>query len=301
MDEFSGALYASGTLHLTDRLRAVVGLRADHIGYSVASVLAANSGSGSDTMLTPKVALAWSPVKPLELYANYGESYHSNDVRGAAISVDPITGDPADKVPVLVRARGGELGARLEAGRLSASAVVYYLNLGSELVFSGDGGSTEPNDASHRIGTEFTLFWRPAPWLTLDGSAAFTHARFRNVAAGEDRIPNAVENVVAGGVSIDFGGGFSASARLRHFGSAPLIEDNSARSRPTSLVNLGLYYRVGKFDFSADLFNLFDARDADITYYYASRLSGEPAGGVEDYHFHPVEPRQVRFSIKFAF
>jgi hypothetical protein len=43
--------------------------------------------------------------------------------------------------------------------------------------------------------------------------------------------------------------------------------------------------------------NLLDAAEYDIQYYYPSRLQGEPAGGVEDVHFHPVEPRQVRISV----
>jgi outer membrane receptor protein involved in Fe transport len=121
------------------------------------------------------------------------------------------------------------------------------------------------------------------------------------VAEGVDRIPGAVENVISAGATAQFGGGFSGSIRLRHFGSAPLIEDDSERSAPTTLVNAGLYYRVGKLRLGADVFNLFDSQDADITYFYASRLPGEPAEGVEDYHFHPVEPRQLRVSARLEF
>jgi hypothetical protein len=50
-----------------------------------------------------------------------------------------------------------------------------------------------------------------------------------------------------------------------------------------------------------DLFNLADARESDISYFYASRLPGEPVEGVEDIHFHPVEPRQIRASLRFEF
>jgi hypothetical protein len=47
--------------------------------------------------------------------------------------------------------------------------------------------------------------------------------------------------------------------------------------------------------------NLLNSRDHDITYFYASRLPGEPAGGVEDIHFHPVEPRTVRLYLTYKF
>jgi len=302
VDEYSGALYTQGTASLTERLRLVLGLRGDLYGYDVrAETLPANSGRGSDAILGPKAALAWRATDHLELYANYGESFHSNDVRGATIRVDPQTGDPAEQVSVLVKARGTEFGARLEYRRFSASLVGYYLTLGSELVFSGDGGTTEPNGATRRYGTEATLFWRPTGWLTLDGSLALTHARFRDVPSNQMRIPNSVGNVISAGTAFDFGHGITGSLRLRHFGAAPLIEDDSARSKPTTLVNLGVYYKLGRARLGMDILNLFDAKDADITYFYTSRLQGEPSGGVDDYHLHPVEPRQARISARYEF
>jgi len=302
VDEYSGALFAEGTAALTGRLRLTLGLRGDIYGYDVeARTLPVNSGKGSDALLSPKVALAWRAADHLEFYANYGESFHSNDVRGASIRVDPATGDPAERVQVLVKARGAELGARVETPRFTASLVGFWLNLGSELVFVGDGGTTEPNDATRRYGVEGSLFWRPTGWLTLDASAAATHARFHGVAPGATFIPNAVSNVISAGAAVDFGKGLSASLRLRHFGAAPLIEDDSVRSDPTTLVNLGAYYTRGRIKLGLDVLNLSDAKDADITYFYASRLQGEPADGVEDRHIHPVEPRQVRASIGYAF
>ena len=50
-----------------------------------------------------------------------------------------------------------------------------------------------------------------------------------------------------------------------------------------------------------DVFNLFDRQASDIDYYYTSRLPGEPAGGVNDIHFHPVEPRTARVSLAARF
>lgn len=42
--------------------------------------------------------------------------------------------------------------------------------------------------------------------------------------------------------------------------------------------------------------NLLSEVADDITY-YSSRLEGEPATGVNDIHFHPVEPRQMRIAV----
>jgi outer membrane receptor protein involved in Fe transport len=301
VDEYSGAAFGEIEWALAPRFRVIAGLRGDVIGYRVKSDVAVNSGKGSDAILAPKIALAWKPLDALELYANYGESFHSNDVRGATITVDPASGAPADRVPVISRARGGEVGARVESGTVTASAVAYYLELGSELVFVGDAGTTEPSDGSRRYGGEFSLFWKPLTWLTIDGTAALTNARFRDVPAGLRRIPGSVSRVLAGGVHAELGSGLSASARVRHFGAAPLIEDGSVFSDPTTLVNFGGYYTRGAFRIGVDVLNAFNAKDADITYFYGSRLPGEGADGVEDRHIHPVEPRQVRVTLRASF
>ena len=112
---------------------------------------------------------------------------------------------------------------------------------------------------------------------------------------------------IATGAAVDFANGIFGTLRLRHFGERPLIEDGSVESDPTTLVNLGAGWHWldfpgrGELTFGLDILNLLDSEDDDITYFYASRLPGEPAGGVEDIHFHPVEPRMVRGSIAWRF
>lgn len=49
------------------------------------------------------------------------------------------------------------------------------------------------------------------------------------------------------------------------------------------------------------MFNLFDRKASDIDYFYASRLKGEPAEGVNDLHFHPVEPRSFHVTLSSHF
>lgn len=299
VDQWGGGGFAELLLQPAEGLRIVLGLRGDAIGYDVQSDLAANSGSGSDAILTPKAMLAWQPARGVEFYANYGEGYHSNDVRGAAIRIDPASGDPADPVPLFARARGAELGARFEGDRLAVTAAAFWLHLESELVFVGDAGTTEPNDATRRFGGEFSLFWRPTDALTLDAALALTDARFEGVA--DDRIPGSVGTVASAGASWQIAEPLVATVRLRHFGAAPLIEDGSVWSDPTTLVNLGGYWTAGRLRIGVDVLNLFDAQAPDISYFYASRLPGEPDGGIEDRHIHPVEPRQLRLTARFSF
>ena len=92
-------------------------------------------------------------------------------------------------------------------------------------------------------------------------------------------------------------GSMDINGSVRYLGEAPLIEDDSVRAEASLLVNAGIAWKRNAAEFRLDVFNLLDSDDDDISYFYASRLPGEPAGGIEDTHFHPLEPRTVRASV----
>jgi hypothetical protein len=262
--------------------------------------LARNSGHRSAAIVSPKASLIVTPNPRLELYLSGGLSFHSNDARGTTITVNPETGEPADQVDPLVRSRGAEIGVRTTPlPGLRSTLTLWGLNLDSELLFVGDAGITEPSAASRRRGITLANFFRPIPELAFDFDVSFARARFSGVAAGEDRIPGALENVVTAGATWgSIGSGPFGALRMRHFGSYPLIEDNSVRATATTLFNADAGWLLGSgIRLQLSVLNLLNARESDIQYYYASRLPGEPAAGVADIHFHPAEPRQVRASI----
>ena len=117
----------------------------------------------------------------------------------------------------------------------------------------------------------------------------------------ESRIPGALENVVAAGVSWRaIGRGLFGSARVRHFGAYPLIEDNSVRATPTTMLNAEVGYLFSGVRLQATVLNLLDTKASDIQYHYESRLQGEAPGGVGDVHSHPVEPRALRVSFSWG-
>jgi hypothetical protein len=88
---------------------------------------------------------------------------------------------------------------------------------------------------------------------------------------------------------------------MRHFGARTLDSYDEHRSGTSTLFNAALGYKRGGWKVWLELLNLFDSKDHDIDYYYASRLQGEPAEGVEDIHFHPLEPRMVRGGVGYRF
>jgi hypothetical protein len=302
-------LFLQQRIALNDWMRAEAGIRGDVFRFDVDSSNPLNSGTELAARASPKGSLVFGPWRDAEAYLSAGLGFHSNDARGVTARVDPVDGvTPVAPVDRLVESRGGEVGFRFTPSRLQSTLAFWWLELDSELVYIGDAGNTEAGRPSRRHGVEWTNFWTPLDWLTLDADFAFTHARFSDSDPGGDRIPGAVGTVIASGISVDghpwlpqaFG-----ALRLRYFGPRALIEDNSARSEQTLLLNLLAGYRITqRAQLSVQVFNLLGREDDDITYFYPSRLPGEAAGpsdgGFDDFHFHPVEPRAARVVLQFA-
>ena len=112
--EGSIALYAQNTTHWTSWMRTVAGGRGDWYRAKVVSDNPLNSGNAGDFIASPKFSLIFGPFQKTEFFVNAGYGFHSNDVRGVTITVDPATGLPADKVPFLVRSKGAEVGVTHE-------------------------------------------------------------------------------------------------------------------------------------------------------------------------------------------
>jgi outer membrane receptor protein involved in Fe transport len=296
-------VYAQSEMEWTRRLRTTFGLRADVYQFSVTSDDPLNSGDGSSGLVSPKFTAIFGPWHGTELYVNAGTGFHSNDARGATITVDPISGERVDRVTPLVRAKGAEIGLRTVRIRgLQSTVALWYLGLDSELLFVGDAGTTEAGRPSRRVGVEWTNYARLAPWLTVDADLAFSRARFNDDDPAGTHVPGALDRVISAGITCEPTPPLFGSLRLRHFGPRPLIEDASVASRSTTIWNGEIGYRVSsKVRMVLELFNIFDAKVSDIDYFYPSRLPGEPAEGIEDVHTHPALPRSARVAFHITF
>ncbi len=299
----SGSVYFQNSFRWAEKFRTVIGLRGDYYRFRVRGDNPANSGADSASLASPKLSLIFGPWAKTEFYVNAGYGFHSNDARGATITQDPKTHEPAEKVTPLVRAKGAEAGFRsVVVPHLQTTVSFWGLDVASELLFTGDAGTTEASRPSRRTGIEWANYWSPLPGLVLDVDAAFSRARFTDFDPVGDRIPGSVETVISAGVSVENASGIFGGLRLRHFGPRPLIEDNSVRSKSSTLVNAQLGCELVRgVRLVADVFNVLDAKVSDIDYFYTSRLPGEPASGVGDIHTHPVGPRTARFSLLYAF
>lgn len=300
-------VYAENSTAWTPTFRTLLGARYSRMDVDVRSSITGNSGQQSADLTSPKLSLIFGPWNKTEYFVNIGNGFHSNDARGVTAHVSPKEGTPIDPAPALVRTQGSELGLRTEAiSGLQSSVALWQLNIGSELVFSGDAGDTQASGASRRSGIEFNNHYRATPWLLLDADIAFSRAEFNtpqgDVPNAGRYIPGSVETVVSVGAVVSDRGPWSGQFQLRYFGPRPLIEDNSQRSAATTLAYVRVGYQISpKTKLALDVFNLFDSKASDVDYYYTSRLPGEPAQGLADRHFHPVEPRSVRLTLTSHF
>lgn len=305
--------YFKNTTHWHDKVRTVAGLRGDFINNEVdvldnknhdPSVNAANSGSRGKAMVSPKLSLVVGPWYDTEYFFNVGYGYHSNDARGTTLQANPNDGSPVDSAAARIRpaawSRGGEAGIRSNyIPGLSSTFALWWLESSQELVFVGDEGTTDVTGKSHRYGVEFTNYYKPFEWLTLDADFALTTAKY---AADNTYVHNSVGRVVSTGATIEAPNGLFGTIRLRHFGRVYLGQDDNGAdqwSGDTNIVNLGAGYKQKQYKFEIDIFNILGSQSNDIAYAYGYEYpQGSAGSGILK---HPVEPRMVRGTITVNF
>ena len=317
VNETSLSPYGEARVRWTPWLRTVTGLRGDLFHTAVESNTAANSGSPTAGLVSPKASVVFGPWAQTEFYVNGGRGFHSNHANGIVQRVDPTTGstqlpDGRSVVPTppLVRTFGAEVGVRtLRVRGLQTSASVWLIDADSELVYAPEDGFTEPERPGRRLGVEWNNFYRATRWLAIDLDAAWSRARYRTDPNQEGRlIPDAIEGVLSAGVTFSALGRFSGSLRGRYLGRRALVSDGSAYSTPSFIMNGETEITLTRrWSLGVDAFNLLNRPYDDITYYFATRIRDpRPGGAIEpaaesDYVTHPGEPRAVRVRLRLRF
>ena len=300
--ETSLGVYAESAWRPTPDIRVLAGLRADHYDFDVSARTPHSSAGGeSDHIVSPSLGLAYTASDLIELYASWGQGFHSNDARGVVNPVDPVVG--------LAPGTGYEGGARFEIGDVKLTTAYWWLNLDSELIFVGDSNSVEPRGASKREGYELTMFWQPVGWLGIDAVYTGSQARYVDNPDGAF-VEGSLENAGQIGFSV-IRDRWEASLRIRHMGPYALTPDNAHRAGGNTTVNLRTSYGVGPVMFYAELFNLLDNDGKDIVYFYEAYVEGfDPPGlsaedidcGVTNCRMsRATEPRTLRLGAKWAF
>ena len=237
----------------------------------------------------------------MELYANWGRGFHSNDARGVVNPIDPIPG--------LSVGTGSEIGARFEVGDFKITAAYWSLDQDSELIFVGDSNSVEPKGGSKRSGYELTAFWRPTDWLGIDAVLTGSEARYTDNPDGS-YVEGSVEGAAQLGLSA-VKDRWEASMRVRYLGPYALTPDNAQRAEAETTVNVRGAYHFSDLTVYAEIINIADDGGKDIVYYYPAYVAGlDPPGLTSDdidcatvncRMSRVTEPRTLRFGLKYRF
>jgi TonB family protein len=265
-------------------LRADVGARADLLSFSVDNRLATGdptapqSGVDAADQLSPKANLIVTALDrggaQLDVYANYGHGFHSNDVR-RRFSQPGVT--------PLARAKGAEVGSRARLfDRWDLAAALWQLDLASEIVWSGDEGTTSVSDPTRRRGIELETRYEVTPWLAADLALTVTKSQFSTDQENGGGLALAPKQTWAGGLSgrRPVGPGLArAGLRFYGIGDRPATDDGALTAPGFTQLDLHLGYRHRRFDVALDVENLLNGQFRSAQFATVSRLRNEPAIG----------------------
>ncbi|MFO0761604.1 MAG: TonB-dependent receptor [Byssovorax sp.] len=283
-------VYVEENARIRRYLRFVLGARAERIDVNVEDrrdVLTGGDQSGTQgaTQLLPKAMAIVSPIPQLDLFADYGRGFHSNDARGAVLRKGAAT--------LMTPATGYEIGARVTPiPPLSFTAAAYLLDLQSELVWSGDAGTTEASGQTRRYGLEIGGRLRLGNWLFADVDATFNHASYRANAGNGNSVALAPTRTITAGVGVrkEIGPFLpSASVRVKSLGPRPANEDGSLTAEGFTVVDANAALRWKNIELGADIQNLFNATWREVQFATTTRLRYEPAA-VTGIHYSPGWP-----------
>jgi outer membrane receptor protein involved in Fe transport len=288
------AAYAEEDISVTSRLRLLAGLRVDGYLWDVDDLdpmtqgtMDTTAGDATSGIVSPKLSAIFHASDEIDVFANFGLGFHSNDARGA-VAVD---GDGA-----LVRATGAETGLRLAVtDKLRASAAAWYLHLASEQVWSGDNGGTEPSDPTRRYGLDLDLAFKPLPWLSLDANVAIGRSSFVANQGNGGALALSPRLMGGAGVTVEQGKSF-ASLRLRGIDERPANDDGSLMAEGYALVDVVAEHHLGKTSIGLTITNLLDAEWREAQFAEESRIA-PGAELVEDVHFTPGTPLTAMVTI----
>ena len=284
--------YAEANVVATDWLHIFPGVRIDRFSWDVTGKHGSPSGSAEKSIANPKLSVEVHETEQVNLFANFGGGFHSNDARAAVAT---------DGVGAIARAWGGEIGARVKpAKRARVSMDWWYLWLSSEQVWSGDTGGTEPSGTTQRFGLDVEGSVDTTPWLSLDANVTWSHAGFVANEGNGGAVALAPRWMGSGGATVHDGHRFVA-LRARGIADRPGNETGTLTAKGYLIVDAIAGTRLGKrWDLNLTVNNALDSDWREAQFADSSRVS-PTANVVEQMHFTPGVPLTATVTAAFTY
>jgi outer membrane receptor protein involved in Fe transport len=286
------AVYTEANVIPTPWLHVFPGVRVDRFMWRVTDRALAMDATAdaARTLVSPKLSIELHPTNQVNLFANSGAGFHSNDARAAVAT----NGRGA-----LARAWGGELGARVKPSPSTrVSMDVWYLHLSSEQVWNGDAGGTEASDATQRIGIDLEGSTDVTSWLSLDANVTFAQASFVANRGNGGAVALAPRWMGSGGVTAKRGKSFVA-LRGRGIADRPGNEANTLIAEGYLIFDVIAGLERGSWGLNLTLNNLLNAEWREAQFAEESRVS-PTADLAEQMHFTPGIPLTATATATYA-
>ena len=294
------SLYAEANLHVVPHVHVLPGLRFDQYVWDVDDLDPATrtdpttttGGSAGAAIASPKLSVEIEATPKLDVFANSGYGFHSNDARG-----DVATGGKG----ALARAFGAEAGLRttyLPHARVSAD--FWYLHLASELVWNGDEGGTAASGATQRYGVDLEGAWTPVPWLQLDANASLAHSTFVANHGNGGALALAPKVMGSGGVTYLHGASF-VSLRGRGIADRPGNDANTLTAQGYLIFDLMMGTQLcRRLGLNVTVNNMLNSAWREAQFADTSAVS-PTALPIEQMHFTPGIPLTATGTVSYRF
>jgi outer membrane receptor protein involved in Fe transport len=285
----------------------MLGGRADRIDGDVnneaATAVVRPSGYRGATQGSPKAAVVVTPDPHVDVFANFGQGFHSNDIRTVIVG---------QATTLIARATGEEVGTTVRPiSGLAVSAVAFLLDLTSEETIDGDTASTTPSGPTRRYGTEETLRYQFKNDVFVEGTYTYAHSRFTDAAdidAGQSFVPLAPRHTFSAAA----GAFHEVAPRTTVYGSLDVramsdryaTQDDGTHGAPAPLIAtgfcvfnglVGVRYRM--WDLGLTVINIANAVYREGQFAVQSRLPGEGPNPPEGISFTPGVPRELMATL----
>ena len=291
--ENNNFLFLDTKLNL-DKWSFQTGMRLDRISFEYQNALTNTTSKleESQTILSPKASVQYSPNERSQYFVKASYGFHSNDTRSVVFGSSNL----------LAKAFGVDVGTLWKPlPSLVVNATAWTLFSDDELVYVGDEGVVEPSGKSRRYGVDLGFRGQFKNNLYCFTDATFSHARSLESPSGEDYIPLAPNFTLAGGVGISNEKGLSGGLRYRYLRDRAANEDFSLVASGYFLTDLNLNYRFSKhLLLEVIVENLFDVDWNEAQFATTSRLQNETSA-TEEIHFTPGSPLALRTGLTYTF
>jgi outer membrane receptor protein involved in Fe transport len=296
ISEMETGVFAEEEVHPARWFRFVLGARGDRVDAAVSNesqtAVDKVSGYSGQAQFSPKATAVVAPVDQLDLFANYGRGFHSNDARTLLAG---------QATTLIAPAVGYEIGTTVRPIEgVALSAVGFIIDLSSELTIDGDTASIAPSGSTRRYGVDLAGRYSFDRRLYADVSFTAAHGRYTDaadIAAGTVYLPDAPIRTFSAGL-----GGRQPVGQVTLTGSVTVrsMSDRHGDHGPTPLVETGwtvVNAEVGarwkNVELVADLLNVGDVAWREGQFEVNSRLPNEGPNPPAGISFTPGLPRTL--------